>query len=140
MFEKIKMKQQTKRIENIKARERDIQKRMDTDPEFKKYIEEKLQREKEYKDSFSRKPHAIEFQKNIMNNLICPLCNNDKFITKSLSQSKDSIDYKWTIESLKICRRCGFIIRYYDFDRDNFDTNNFDEENGSVYLNEVRHS
>lgn len=113
---------------------------METDEEFRKWVEEQQKQHEEFQASLTRKPRAIEFQKKIMDNLTCPLCGDNKFITSSISQSKGAIDYTYTIESFRICRRCGFMIRYYDFDRDDFDTNNFDAEGDAVYLNEVRHS
>ena len=140
LFQKIKDKRELKKANAIKAREEDIRQKMQTDPEYRKWMEEQEERKREEREAEKRERRAIEFQKSIMDGLICPLCNNDKFISARISKSKDAIDYEWSIESLKICRRCGFMIRYYDFDRDKMDTGNFDEEDGAVYLKKVRHN
>lgn len=140
MFEKLKEKKRIKEQKAMEAREQDIKQRMEKDENFRIWMEEQQKKEDEFKDSLTRKPKAVEFQKKIMDNLICPLCSHDKFLNKSFAQSKGSINYSYTIESFKICRRCGLMIRYYDFNRDDFDTTNFDAEGDAILLNATRHS
>lgn len=119
-IEKMKNRKEEKEQALIKAREEDIAAKSASDPEFREMIKhmENLKKGQE---------QAVTYQMQIQKEYKCPMCNgnNWEFAETKKSQYVHQATYQ-------ICRRCGYMYRYYNFASNDYE--NFDQDEAGNWL------